>query len=71
LEKIPEITRIASAEFQEFIKKEDSKWDYHFATQRGKMFRVLVVKSKAFLRFLLSESKASSLLDFNLSFSSF
>lgn len=43
---IPEIARIASAEFQEFIKKEKSKWEYDFATQRGKMFGVLVVKSK-------------------------
>lgn len=43
---IPEIARIASAEFQEFIKKEESKWEYDFATQRGKMFGVLVVKSK-------------------------
>lgn len=42
--EIPEIARIAATEFQEFIAKEESNWNYDFATQRGKMFGVLVVE---------------------------
>lgn len=42
--EIPEIARIAATEFQEFIAKEEPNWNYDFATQRGKMFGVLVVE---------------------------
>ena len=42
--EIPEIGRIAAAEFQEFIDEESAKWDYDFKTHRGKMFGVLVVQ---------------------------
>ncbi len=41
---VPEIGRIAAAEFQDFIDKESKNWGYDFSTQRGKMFGVLVVE---------------------------
>ena len=41
---IPDIAKVATKEFQEFIAVESKKWDYDFATQRGKMFGILVVK---------------------------
>ena len=41
---IPEIAKIAAKEFQEFIAVESKEWNYDFATQRVKMFGVLVVK---------------------------
>ena len=42
--EIPEIARVASAEFQEFIKNEAPNWEYDFSNQRGKMFGVLVIQ---------------------------
>ncbi|MFT4567463.1 MAG: tRNA pseudouridine32 synthase/23S rRNA pseudouridine746 synthase [Saprospiraceae bacterium] len=41
---IPEIARIASSEFQEFIALESEKWKYDFRIQKGKMFGILVVQ---------------------------
>ena len=41
---IPKIGKIAAKEFQEFIRSQSPKWNYDFATQRGKMFGVLVVQ---------------------------
>lgn len=41
---IPEIARIAANQFQKFIASEAPNWNYDFATQRGKMFGVLVVQ---------------------------
>ena len=43
---IPEISKIAAKEFQEFITLESKMWDYDFGTQRGKMFGILVVKKQ-------------------------
>ena len=43
---IPEIAKIATKEFQEFISLESKKWNYDFSTQRGKMFGILVVKKQ-------------------------
>ena len=41
---IPEIVKIATAEFQEYIASESHKWDHDFTIQKGKMFGVLVVR---------------------------
>jgi len=43
---ITEIAKIATKEFQEFIAVESKDWNYDFATQKGKMFGVLVVKKQ-------------------------
>lgn len=43
---IPEIAKIAAIEFQEFISQASKKWTYDFSHRQGKMFGVLVVKSK-------------------------
>jgi len=44
--EIPEIARIATSEFQEFIVSESKKWKSDFSTLKGKMFGVLVVQKK-------------------------
>tara|TARA_R110002049_G_scaffold194392_2_gene363278 strand:+ start:5906 stop:6649 length:744 start_codon:yes stop_codon:yes gene_type:complete len=41
---IPEIAKIAAAEFQEYIKEESNNWNYDFTSKKGKMFGVLVVQ---------------------------
>lgn len=43
---VPEISRIATKEFQKFIALESKKWQYDFRIQKGKMFGVLVVQNK-------------------------
>ena len=43
---IPDISKVAAKEFQEFIAVESEKWNYDFGTQRGKMFGILVVKKQ-------------------------
>ena len=42
----PQLARIASSEFQEFITIESQKWDYNFSVRQGKMFGVLVVQKE-------------------------
>lgn len=42
----PEIAKIASKEFQEFIAIESEKWQYDFGVQKGKMFGILVVQQE-------------------------
>lgn len=44
--QLPEIARIATKEFQQFIDTESQKWIYDFRTQKGKMFGVLVVQKE-------------------------
>ncbi len=41
---IPEVSRIAAAEFQTFIRSESEKWKDATPVQKGKMFGVLVVQ---------------------------
>lgn len=41
---IPDIVRVATMEFQEYISSESQKWGYDFDTNRGKMFGILVVQ---------------------------
>jgi tRNA pseudouridine32 synthase / 23S rRNA pseudouridine746 synthase len=43
---IPEIARIATQEFQEFITSTSQNWEYDFSVQKGKMFGVLVVQNE-------------------------
>lgn len=43
--EIPEIAKIASSEFQEYILTESRVWNYDFLEQKGKMFGVLVVQN--------------------------
>lgn len=43
---IPEIARIASNEFQEFIAIESLEWEYDFRVRNGKMFGVLVIQKQ-------------------------
>ncbi|MBL4594274.1 MAG: pseudouridylate synthase [Flavobacteriales bacterium] len=43
---VPEIARIATKEFQEFIALESQKWKYDFRIQKGKMFGILVVQKE-------------------------
>lgn len=43
---IPEIAKIASQEFQNFIEIESQKWNYDFDSQKGKMFGILVVQKQ-------------------------
>ena len=43
---IPNIAKVATKEFQEFIAVESKKWNYDFSIQRGKMFGVLVIKKQ-------------------------
>jgi tRNA pseudouridine32 synthase / 23S rRNA pseudouridine746 synthase len=43
---IPEIVRIATQEFQEFIMSTSQNWEYDFSVQKGKMFGVLVVQNE-------------------------
>ncbi|NQY66199.1 MAG: pseudouridylate synthase [Flavobacteriales bacterium] len=38
----PELAKIASGEFQDFIASESKNWNHDFDTQKGKMFGVLV-----------------------------
>lgn len=45
-EYIPEIARIATKEFQEFIVVETEKWMHDFSVQKGKMFGILVVQKE-------------------------
>ena len=45
---IPDISKVAAKEFQEFIAVESEKWNYDFGTQRGKMFGILVVKKQEY-----------------------
>lgn len=44
---IPEIVRIATKEFQEFITSESPNWTYDFRSRQGKMFGVLVIQKAA------------------------
>ena len=44
--KVPEIAKIATAEFQDYIISESVNQNYDFQTQRSKMFGVLVVQKK-------------------------
>ncbi|HUH73725.1 MAG TPA: hypothetical protein VLZ75_04900 [Chitinophagales bacterium] len=41
---LPEIARVATEEFQEFILEEFEKWNYDFNNRKGKMWGVLVVQ---------------------------
>jgi len=41
---IPELARVAAAEFKDFIGLESEKWAHDFHVQKGKMFGVLVVQ---------------------------
>lgn len=41
---IPEISKIAAKEFQQFIDSESKKWEHDFQLEKGKMFGVLVVQ---------------------------
>ena len=43
---VPEIAKIATKEFQEFIAIESQKWAYDFRVQKGKMFGILVVQKE-------------------------
>jgi tRNA pseudouridine32 synthase/23S rRNA pseudouridine746 synthase len=43
---VPEISRIAAKEFQQFLALESQKWKYDFRVQKGKMFGVLVVQKE-------------------------
>ena len=43
---IPEIAKIATKEFQEFITSESQGWKHDLHTEKGKMFGVLVVQKK-------------------------
>ncbi len=43
---VPNISKIAAKEFQNFIASESQKWEYDFRVQKGKMFGVLVVQQK-------------------------
>lgn len=41
---VPEIARLAAAEFQDYIALVSQQWEHDFSIQRGKMFGVLVVQ---------------------------
>ncbi|MFT4602211.1 MAG: tRNA pseudouridine32 synthase/23S rRNA pseudouridine746 synthase [Arenicella sp.] len=41
---IPDVARSAASEFQRFIESESTNWEHDFATDKGKMFGVLVVE---------------------------
>jgi tRNA pseudouridine32 synthase/23S rRNA pseudouridine746 synthase len=43
---IPEIVKIAAAEFQDFIEIESKNWEHDFLIHKGKMFGVLVVQNQ-------------------------
>ncbi len=43
---VPEISRIAAKEFQQFLALASQQWTYDFRIQKGKMFGVLVVQKK-------------------------
>ncbi len=43
---IPEIAKIAAAEFQEFITEESKQWTHDILLEKGKMFGILVVQMK-------------------------
>jgi len=43
---IPDIAAIAAEEFQDYIVAECENWDYDFAIRNGKMFGILVVRTK-------------------------
>ena len=41
---VPKIAKVAAKEFQECITEVSENWDHDFATEKGKMFGVLVVQ---------------------------
>ncbi|MDA3854584.1 MAG: hypothetical protein PF444_10160 [Bacteroidales bacterium] len=43
---IPQIARVATKEFQEYIIVESHKWKHDFHSQKGKMFGILVVQKE-------------------------
>lgn len=43
---VPEISRIAAIEFQNFIASQTHNWNYDFRVRKGKMFGVLVIQKR-------------------------